>query len=152
MKTMKGVNVPISCPMTPDQQVDYKSLESLCEYLIDKGVHGLYPNGSTGEMCYLTLEERKKVLETCLKVANGRVQVFSMVGALTTKDTIELAQHAERVGADGIGVVTPYYFKLDQKELEEYFVRVAQSVSDDFSVYLYGIPQLAVNDLSLIHI
>lgn len=148
MKTMKGVNVPISCPMTPDQQVDYKSLESLCEYLIDKGVHGLYPNGSTGEMCYLTLEERKKVLETCLKVANGRVQVFSMVGALTTKDTIELAQHAEKVGADGIGVVTPYYFKLDQKELEEYFVRVAQSVSDDFSIYLYGIPQLAVNDIT----
>lgn len=148
MKKMYGVNTPISCPMTKGGEVDYESLKSLCNYLIEKGVHGLYPNGSTGEMCYLTLEERKKVLECVLEANQGRVQVFSMVGALTTKDTIELAQHAERVGADGIGVVTPYYFKLDDDELLQYFADVADSVSKDFSIYLYGIPQLAVNDIT----
>ena len=145
---MYGVNTPISCPMTKEGEVDYASLKNLCNYLIEKGVHGLYPNGSTGEMCYLTLEERKKVLECVLEANQGRVQVFSMVGALTTKDTIELAQHAERVGADGIGVVTPYYFKLDDEELLQYYVDVSSSVSKDFSIYLYGIPQLAVNDIT----
>lgn len=148
MKKMYGVNTPISCPMTENGEVDFESLKSLCNYLIEKGINGLYPNGSTGEMCYLTLEERKKVLECVLKVNAGRVQVFSMVGALTTKDTIELAQHAEKSGADGIGVVTPYYFKLDEDELFQYFIDVANSVSKDFSVYLYGIPQLAVNDIT----
>lgn len=148
MKKMYGVNTPISCPMTDDGKIDFDSLKSLCCFLIEKGVNGLYPNGSTGEMCYLTKEERKQVLECVLEANAGRVQVFSMVGALTTEDTIELAQHAEKAGADGIGVVTPYYFKLDQDELFEYFRQVAESVSPDFSIYLYGIPQLAVNDIT----
>jgi len=148
MKRMYGVNTPISCPFTENGEVDYESLTNLCNYLIEKGVHGLYPNGSTGEMCYLTLEERKKILECCVETAAGRVQVFSMVGALTTKDTIELAQHAEKVGADGIAVVTPYYFKLDQEELLQYYVDISSSVSPDFSIYLYGIPQCAVNDIT----
>lgn len=149
MKKMYGVNTPLSCPMTKDGEVDYESLKRLCNYLIEKGIHGLYPNGSTGEMAYLTIEERKKVLECVIETNQGRVQVFSMVGANTTRDTIELAQHAEHVGADGIGVVTPYYFKLDEEELFQYFVDVASSVSKDFSVYLYGIPQLAVNDITV---
>ena len=148
MKKMYGVNTPISCPMTEKGEVDYESLTNLCNFLIEKGVNGLYPNGSTGEMCYLSKEEREKVLECVIDASKGRVQVFSMVGALTTKDTIELAKHAEDAGADGIGVVTPYYFKLDEEELFRYFVDIASSVRDDFSIYLYGIPQLAVNDIT----
>lgn len=148
MKRMYGVNTPISCPMTENDEVDYDSLKNLCNFLIEKGVDGLYPNGSTGEMSYLTLDERKRVLECVLEANNGRKQVFSMVGAQTTKDTIELARHAEAAGADGIGVVTPSYFKLDQKELLSYYQDVSASVSDDFSIYLYGIPQLAGNDIT----
>jgi 4-hydroxy-tetrahydrodipicolinate synthase len=71
-----------------------------------------------------------------------------MVGANTTSDTIELAKHAEKSGADGIGVVTPYYFKLDNMELESFFVKIAKSVSENFPVYLYAIPQFAVNDIT----
>ncbi len=148
MKRMYGVNTPISCPMTENGKVDYDSLKSLCNFLIEKGVDGLYPNGSTGEMSYLTLEERKRILECVLETNNGRKQVFSMVGAQTTKDTIELARHAEAAGADGIGVVTPSYFKLDEEELLSYYQDISASVSEDFSIYLYGIPQLAVNDIT----
>lgn len=148
MKKMFGVNTPLVCPMTKSQEVDYESLGKLCEFLIEKGVHGLYPNGSTGEMCYLSLDERKGILEKVIQTANDRVQVFSMVGALTTAATIELAKHAVDAGADGIGVVTPYYFKLDSTELFQYFTTIARSVPSDFSVYLYGIPQLAVNDIT----
>ena len=148
MKKMYGVNTPISCPMKGNGEVDYKSLTNLCNYLIEKGVDGLYPNGSTGEMCYLTKDERKKILECVLDASQGRVQVFSMVGALTTKDTIELARHAQDAGADGIGVVTPYYFKLDDEELLRYYSDISSSVGEEFSIYLYGIPQLAGNDIT----
>lgn len=148
MKKMYGVNTPLSCPMTEKGAVDYGSLRNLCDYLIEKGVNGLYPNGSTGEMCYLSKDERKKILECVLDANGGRIQVFSMVGALTTSDTVELAKHAQEAGADGIGVVTPFYFKLDEEELFRYFVEVASSVREDFPVYLYGIPQLAVNDIT----
>ena len=109
MKRMYGVNTPISCPMTENGKVDYDSLKSLCNFLIEKGVDGLYPNGSTGEMSYLTLEERKRILECVLETNNGRKQVFSMVGAQTTKDTIELARHAEAAGSDG---ALPHCFQL----------------------------------------
>lgn len=148
MKKMFGVNVPISAPMTEDQRIDCASLENLCEFLIEKGVHGLYPNGSTGEMAYLSAEERKQVLECCVKANKGRVQVFSMVGAPTTEETIDLARHAASCGADGVGIVTPYYFKLDERELIEHFTAIARSVPADFPIYLYGIPQLAVNDIT----
>lgn len=114
MKKMYGVNTPLSCPMTADGEVDYEGLRNLCNFLVEKGIHGLYPNGSTGEMIYLTLEERKKILEVTVETVRGRTNVFAMVGANNTQDTIELAQHAEKVGADGIGVVTPFYFKLDK--------------------------------------
>ena len=148
MKKMFGVNVPISAPMTEDQRIDCASLENLCEFLIEKGVHGLYPNGSTGEMAYLSAEERKQVLECCVKANKGRVQVFSMVGAPTTEATIDLARHAASCGADGVGIVTPYYFKLDERELIGHFTAIARSVPADFPIYLYGIPQLAVNDIT----
>ena len=149
MKKMFGVNVPLSTPMDDMQRVDYASLESLCHFLIEKGVHGLYPNGSTGEMAYLSVDERKKVLEHCIHASRGRCNVFSMVGAATTQETIELAQHAQDAGADGIGVVTPYYYKLDDQELIAHYKAVGQSVSPDFPIYLYGIPQCAVNDISV---
>ncbi len=148
MKKMFGVNVPILAPMTEDQRIDCASLENLCEFLIEKGVHGLYPNGSTGEMAYLSAEERKQVLECCVKANKGRVQVFSMVGAPTTEETIDLARHAASCGADGVGIVTPYYFKLDERELIGHFTAIARSVPADFPIYLYGIPQLAVNDIT----
>lgn len=149
MKKLFGVNVPVTCPMLNDHEVDYESLAKLCVFLIGKGVNGIYANGSTGEMAFLTVEERKKVLETVVKAAAGRVNVYSMVGTNHVSDTVGLARHAERAGADGIGVVTPYYFRLDDTELENYFLAVSKSVSPDFPVYLYGIPQLALNDISV---
>ena len=99
-------------------------------------------------MAYLSAEERKQVLECCVKANKGRVQVFSMVGAPTTEETIDLARHAASCGADGVGIVTPYYFKLDERELIGHFTAIARSVPADFPIYLYGIPQLAVNDIT----
>lgn len=107
-------------------------------------IHG----GTTGEMMYLTVEERKQVAEVTVKEAAGRVPVFVHVGAWNLKDTIELAQHAEKIGADGIGVVTPAFYKLSDQGLVDFYVEVAHSVSEDFPVYMYAIPQNAINDVN----
>ena len=97
---------------------------------------------------YLTVEERKLVAEVTVRKAAKRVPVFVHVGAWNLKDTIELAQHAEKIGADGIGVVTPAFYKLSDRGLVDFYVAVANSVSKDFPVYMYAIPQNAVNDVN----
>ena len=147
MKKLYGVVVPVITPLDKDDKVDVKALTDLCEFLIKKGIHCLYPCGTTGEMLNLSVEERKLVIETVVKAAAGRVVVFAQVGAMNLKETIELAEYAEKVGADGLGVVTPSFFKQSDAALEEYYVKVAQSVPD-MPIYLYAIPQCAVNDIT----
>ncbi|UQZ86296.1 4-hydroxy-tetrahydrodipicolinate synthase [Paenibacillus konkukensis] len=121
---------------------------NLTEFLISKGVHCLYPLGTTGEMLRLSVEERKAVAETVVKQAAGRVTVYIHAGSMSEEDTIALAQHAYDIGADGIGVVTPVFFGANDRELEAYYVKVARSVPESFPVYLYSIPQCAANDIS----
>ncbi|MEW9673464.1 dihydrodipicolinate synthase family protein [Ammoniphilus sp. 3BR4] len=147
MKKLYGVTTAMVTPFNQEGQVDVDKLKNLTEFLISKGVHCLYPCGTTGEMLRLSVDERKAIAETVVRTADGRVTVFIHVGAMTQEDTIELAKHAHAIGADGIGVVTPAFFGANDRELEEYFVKVASSVPEDFSVYLYNIPQCATNDL-----
>lgn len=147
MKKLYGVTVAMTTPFRQDGTVDYASLEASTHMLIDKGVDCLYPCGTTGEMLRLTLQERMKVAETVILAAAGRVVVYIHCGAATEEDTITLVQHAQRSGADGAGVVTPQFFSLEHRELVGFFVRVAKSVSEDFPIYLYNIPQCSGNDI-----
>jgi dihydrodipicolinate synthase/N-acetylneuraminate lyase len=98
-------------------------------------------------MYRLSVEERKAVAETVIEAASGKVTVFIHAGAMTQRDTLELAEHAHVAGADGIGVVTPSFFSVNDREMETYFETVAGSVPHDFPVYLYNIPQCSGNDL-----
>lgn len=148
MQKMYGVITAMVTPFTKNDEVDVETLKAYTDYLIENGVHCLYPCGTTGEMLKMSTEERKLVAETVLHQAKGRVPVFIHVGAMTTKQTIELAIHAEKIGASGIGVVTPQFFGVTEREMEEFYVTVANSVSEDFPVYIYGIPQCAANDIS----
>jgi 4-hydroxy-tetrahydrodipicolinate synthase len=147
MKRLYGVTTAMVTPFDENGNVELDKMEKLTEFLISKGVHCLYPLGTTGEMLRLSVQERKWIAETVVKAANHRVTVFIHVGAMNQNDTIDLAQHAHEIGADGIGVVTPVFFRANDKELEEYFVKVASSVPEDFPVYLYNIPQCSANDL-----
>ena len=149
MKKLYGTAVPIVTPFDDEGNVDVPSLESLTEYIVGSGLQCLYPRGTTGEMCLLTQEERKLVVETVVKKTAGRIPVFAQVGAMTLKDTVELARHAVEAGCDGVGVVTPIYFKLSDRGLIDYYTTVARSLPEDFPMYLYGIPQNAVNDISV---
>lgn len=148
MKKLCGVVVPVVTPLTNDDEIDVLSLERLVDYCIDSGIQALYPCGTTGEMMYLSLEERELVAETVVRRAGGRVPVFIHVGAWNLRDTVRLAKHASGIKADGIAIVTPSFFHIGERGLVEYFTAVAAQVPKDFPVYLYAIPQCAVNDIS----
>ena len=148
MIRMKGVTIPVVTPFTADEAVDTEVLANLVDYLIENGIDSVYPNGTTGEMLKLTVDERKLVAKTCIDASNGRIPVFVQVGAPTLRDTLELAEHAIDIGAAGIGVVTPQFFGVNHREMVNFYVSVAKAVPSDFPVYLYNIPQCAGNDLT----
>ncbi|GMO17208.1 MAG: 4-hydroxy-tetrahydrodipicolinate synthase [Termitinemataceae bacterium] len=148
MKKMHGVITAMVTPFTSNDKIDIDTLIAYTNYLIEHKVHCLYPCGTTGEMLKMSADERKLVAETVIKAAANRIPVYIHVGTMTTKETVELARHAEKTGADGIGVVTPQFFGVNEREMEEYFVQAANSVSPEMPVYLYCIPQCAANDLS----
>ncbi len=148
MKRLSGVVIPVITPLTDEDKIDVESLKSLTDYCIEGGMTCLYPCGTTGEMMYLTVEERKLIAETVVKQAAGRVPVYIHVGAWNQADTIDLAKHAVKIGADGIGVLTPSFYAISDKGLIDYYVAVAESVPEDFPIYMYGIKQNAINDLN----
>lgn len=90
-------------------------------------------------MFRLSLAERKRVAEVVVPEANHRLPVFIHVGAMHMDDTLDLARHAHQIGADGIGAVTPSYFGVSDREMEAYYVAVANAVPADFPVYLYKV-------------
>ncbi len=148
MQKLFGTVIPIVTPLTEDDKIDVQSLKNLVDHCIDGGMNCLYPNGTTGEMMYMTVEERKLVAEVVVEHTAGRVPVFVQVGAWNQADTIELAQHAVKIGAQGIGVVTPVFYKLSDDGLFDFYKAVSEAVPADFPVYLYSIPQNAINDIS----
>jgi dihydrodipicolinate synthase/N-acetylneuraminate lyase len=147
MKTLHGVTVAMVTPLDASDHIDEAALRKLTSFLIEKKVDCLYPAGTTGEMFRLSVTERKRIAEVVVEKANHRLPVFIHVGAMRMEETLELAQHAHQIGADGIGAVTPSYFGVNDREMEEYYVAIAKVVPQHFPVYLYNIPQLSANDL-----
>ena len=149
MKKLYGVTTAMTTFFTADNQIDLDAMKELTNFLIGKGVHCLYPLGTTGEMLRLSLEERKAVAQTVVETAAGRVTVYIHVGATLESDVIDLAHHARSIGADGIGVVTPQFFGLNDREMYTFYSHVAESIPSDFPMYLYNIPQCAANDIKV---
>jgi 2-dehydro-3-deoxy-D-pentonate aldolase len=109
-------------------------------------VDGISALGSTGEFSHLTNEERRRLAEELAKIVAGRVPLLIGVGASGTKEAVELARHAEGVGADGLLSVSPYFWKVGEEALFTHFATVAESV--DIPVLVYNLPMLTGIDLS----
>ncbi len=122
--------------------------KALVEFLIEKGVAGLYVGGSSGECIYLSVEERKQTLEAVMEVAKGRITIIAHVACNNTKDSCELARHAESLGVDAIAAIPPIYFHLPEKAIAKYWNDIsAAAPNTDFVIY--NIPQLAGVALTL---
>lgn len=122
--------------------VSEKGTEALTEFLIGKGVKGLYVGGSSGECIYLGVEERKRTLEAVVRAAKGRITVIAHVACNNTRDSRELARHAESLGVDAIAAIPPIYFRLPDRAIAKYWNDISDAAPDtDFVIY--NIPQLA---------
>ena len=136
---IKGVIVPMLTPFDEQGSINPTATEQLVGYLITRGVAGLFPAGTTGEGPLLNRAERRQLAEIVVNAAAGRVPVIVHTGAITTRETIELTQHARQVGAEAAAIIPPYYFHHSDKALFHHFMAVAQSVPD-FPIYLYNNP------------
>lgn len=133
-------------PFTDTGAVDEAAFAAHVEWQITEGSTGLVPVGTTGESPTLSHAEHKRVVELCIEVAAKRVPVIAGAGSNNTKEAIELAQHAEKAGADALLVVTPYYNKPTQKGLIAHYSAIAEAVS--LPIIIYNIPPRSVIDMS----
>jgi 4-hydroxy-tetrahydrodipicolinate synthase len=127
--------------------VDEKAFRGLVDWQIAEGTSGLVPVGTTGESPTLSHEEHKHVVEWCIDQAKGRVPVVAGAGSNATREAIDLAQHAEKVGADAVLVVTPYYNKPTQEGMYQHFKAINDSVG--IPIIIYNIPARSVIDMSV---
>jgi dihydrodipicolinate synthase (EC 4.2.1.52) len=142
-----GSLVATITPMHDDGSIDEAALEHFIEWQIAEGTHGLVPVGTTGESPTLSHEEHKRVVELTVRIAAKRVPVIAGAGSNATAEAVELARHAQSVGADGVLVVTPYYNKPTQDGLILHYTAIADAI--DIPVIIYNIPSRSVIDMSV---
>jgi len=144
---LRGVFPYLISPVTDTGEINADILARLVDHLVDSGVHGLVPLGSTGEFAYLTWEQRYKVIEVVIEATAGRVPVVAGVAATSTREAVRQAREFEALGVDGILAIMETYFPVDEKGVEGYFTAVAQAVS--LPVVLYTNPEFQRSDLSV---
>src|SRR5947209_18571090 len=130
-----------------DGSLDETAFRGLVNWQIAEGTHGLVPVGTTGESPTVSHDEHKQVVEWCVEEARGRVPVLAGAGSNSTKEAIELAQHAEKAGASAVLVVTPYYNKPTQEGLYQHFKAINDAVG--IPIIIYNIPARSVIDMSV---
>lgn len=137
-KEIKGIGVPLITPFNADQSVNESGVRAMTKYMLDNGMHGLFPGGSTGEAFALTFEEKQRVTEIVLEENNGRAWTMAGTGAITTRESIKQTKWAESIGIDAVSVITPYFIGPSQQELVDHYVAICESVS--IPVYAYNNP------------
>ena len=129
-------------------KVSRERTKALTEFFVKKGVKGLYVGGSSGECIYQSVEDRKIVLENVMKAAEGRLTVINHVACNNTKDSMELAKHAQSLGVDAIAAIPPIYFRLPEHAIAKYWNEIS-SAAPNTDFVIYNIPQLAGVALSV---
>ena len=142
----KGSNVALITPFK-NNKLDEDAYISLIHYHLKNGTSGLVPAGTTGESPTLSHNEHQKVIEICIREAKGKIKVIAGTGSNSTEEAVALTKHAERAGADGALVVTPYYNKPTQEGLYQHY----KSINDNTSlpIIIYNIPSRCVIDMSV---
>lgn len=147
MSAFHGVFPYLVSPIAPDGAVLEGELRRLVDHLIESGVHGLTPLGSTGEFAYLDAAQRRRIVEVVVDQARGRVPVVAGVAATTTADAVRQATEYAAIGADGILAILEAYFPLSEAAVVAYFTAIADA--NDKPVVLYTNPNFQRSDLTL---
>lgn len=146
MKTFKGIIPPVSSTFDRHGDIDKAAMKHVADFLINKGVDGLFYLGTGGEFSQMSTRQRMVFAEEGIAVSAGRVPVLIGVGSPSTEEAVKLARHAEASGADGIVVINPYYWKVAARNLDDYYRQIASSVS--LPVIIYNFPDLTGQDLT----
>jgi 4-hydroxy-tetrahydrodipicolinate synthase len=130
-----GIIPAMVTPLTADEEINEKALRRLTNHLIDGKVHGVFAVGSQGEFWALSHDEKRRVWETVVDEARGRVPVYAGTVGVTTRETIELTRLAEKAGVDAVSILTPYFINPNDDQMFDHFKAVAESTSLPILVY-----------------
>ena len=142
----KGSNVALITPFK-NNGLDEEAYIRLIHFHIDNGTSGLVPAGTTGESPTLSHEEHQRVIDLCIKESNGKIPVIAGTGSNSTEEAISLTSHAEKVGANGALIVTPYYNKPTQEGLYQHYKAINDKCG--IPIIIYNIPGRSVIDMSV---
>src|SRR5437879_1333386 len=135
---IRGIVPPVATPMRDNEDLDLPRLRWFLDHLIENGVHGVFVLGTNSEFYALDEREKQEVIATAVAQVNHRVPVFAGTGAESTREAVRLTKMAEREGADGVSVITPYFINPSQQEIYDHYRRIAESTQ--LPVILYNNP------------
>ena len=138
---LRGIFTPNIVPLDADGEINESETRRYVDWLIDHGVHGLYPNGSTGEFLRFTVEERRRIIEIIADQTCGRVPILAGAAEANVKETIRACEHYHRLGCRAVAIVSPFYYKLSPAGVYAYFKEIADHSPIDIT--LYNIPLFA---------
>ena len=142
----KGSNVALVTPFK-DNKLDEETYIKLINFHLENGTNGLVPAGTTGESPTLSHAEHEKVIELCINETKGKIPVIAGTGSNSTEEAVALTKHAEKAGADGVLVVTPYYNKPSQEGLYQHYKTINDNTN--LPIIIYNIPGRCVIDMSV---
>jgi len=135
----EGIFVPVLTPFRENGEIDERALRQLIDHLLEAGVSGIIPCGSTGESPYLSQEELRHIVKATVDEVNGKAPVIAGAGTMGTRDTILQTRDALEAGADAALVVTPFYFKLSNEEVFKHYAALLEAV--DLPILIYNVPK-----------
>lgn len=138
----KGVIPAFYACYDKEGNISPEGVQALTRYFVEKGVKGVYVNGSSGECIYQSVEDKKVVLENVMKASEGKLTIIAHVACNNTMDSMELARHAESLGVDAIAAIPPIYFRLPEHAIAQYWNDIS-SAAPNTDFVIYNIPQLA---------
>lgn len=144
-KKLYGIFTPNMVPLDDRGRINERELRRIVDWLIGCGIHGLYPNGSTGEFTRFSFEERKEIVRIVTEQVAGRAFVLAGAAEANVSMTLEAAAYYQSLGVDAVAIVAPFYYKISQEAVYAYFAEIARESPIDLT--LYNIPQFA-NDIS----
>lgn len=138
---LHGIFTPNIVPLDDRGRINEPELRRYTSWLIDRGVHGLYPNGSTGEFTRFTVEERRRIIEIMVDETRGRVPILAGAAEANVNETLDACEHYHRLGVRAVAIVSPFYYKLSPESVYAYFKAIGDNSPVD--VTLYNIPMFA---------
>jgi len=140
-RSLRGIFTPNIVPLTGSGEINEPELRTYVDWLIQRGVHGLYPNGSTGEFTRFRADERRRIIEIIMDQVAGRVPVLAGAAEAKTRETIRACEHYSQLGVHAVAIVSPFYYQLSPAGVFAYFKEIADNSPVD--VTLYNIPLFA---------